>query len=263
LQQSTVRALVQQGQEEFPMEPESPLATELSSPEDGPQGAQPPLSEEPIPSAALPSAQAGWPDKPWLKIWTAPRGTIRAIVDSDPTRHVLLLAALGSFTQSLNWVSGNSLGDTVSTWLIIPLALAAGGVGAILSLYIGGALFQWTGRLFGGQASTVQVRAALAWSLLPRIAAIAVWITLWALYGEEMYTSYAPRIFSNPDPYIPLGVLDMALLVWSLFLMVKTVAEVHRFSAWRSLAALAIPLLVLLALFGGCAVAVMMAQGGM
>jgi hypothetical protein len=245
------------------MEPHTPLATELSTGGDSPQVSQPPLSEEPFPSAALPPAQPHWPDKPWLKIWTAPRGTIRAIVDSAPTRHVLLLAALGSFTQSLNRASGSSLGDTVPTWLIIPLALAAGSLGAILSLYIGGALFQWTGRLFGGQANTVQVRAALAWSLLPRIAAIAVWVAYLALYGEEMFTSYAPRIFSNPDPYIPLGVLDMALLVWSLFLMVKTVAEVHRFSAWRALAALAIPLLVLFGLAFGCALAMMMAQGGM
>lgn len=244
------------------MEPHTPLATELSTGGDSPQVSQPPLGEEPFPSAALPPAQPRWPDKPWLKIWTAPRGTMRAIVDADPTRHVLFLAAVGGVSQSLDQASGNSMGDSWPIGLLVAGALLLGSLGGILSLYIGGALFRWTGSLFGGRANSEQVRAALAWSLLPRIAALVLWVPYLALYGQEMFTSYAPRVVSSPQPLLALSALDLALGIWSLFLIVKTVAEVHRFSAWRALAALAMPFLVLFGLGAGCALALLMARGG-
>ena len=148
------------------MDPELPPSTELASPVDGPQPAEIAPSEEPIASGTLPPPQPRWPDKPWLKIWTEPRGTIRAIVDTDPTRYVLLLAVIGGIAESLNRASTQDLGDTWPVVGIVLLALLLGSIGGILSLYISGAIFRWTGSLLGGQASSEQVRSALAIPLL-------------------------------------------------------------------------------------------------
>jgi hypothetical protein len=41
-------------------------------------------------------------ENPFLTIWTRPRATIRAIVDTDPNRHVLLLAAIGGVVNALD-----------------------------------------------------------------------------------------------------------------------------------------------------------------
>ena len=148
------------------MDPELPPSTELASPVDGSQPAEITPSEEPIASGTLPPPQPRWPDKPWLKIWTEPRGTIRAIVDTDPTRYVLLLAVIGGIAESLNRASTQDLGDTWPVVGIVLLALLLGSIGGILSLYISGAIFRWTGSLLGGQASSEQVRSALAIPLL-------------------------------------------------------------------------------------------------
>ena len=127
------------------MDPELPPSTELASAVDGPPPTKIAPSEEPIASDTLPPPQPHWPDKPWLKIWTAPRGTIRAIVDTDPTRYVLLLAVIGGIAELLNRASTQDLGDTWPVVGIVLLALLLGSIGGILSLYITGALFRWTG----------------------------------------------------------------------------------------------------------------------
>lgn len=50
--------------------------------------------------------------------------------------------------------------------------------------------------------------------------------------------------------------LEALLDLWSLLLLITTVAEAHRFSAWRALVALAIPTIVLFIVIFGCAIAV-------
>ena len=79
---------------------------------------------------------------------------------------MLLLAVIGGIAESLNRASTQDLGDTWPVVGIVLLALLLGSIGGILSLYISGALFRWTGSLLGGQASSEQVRSALAIPLL-------------------------------------------------------------------------------------------------
>ena len=45
---------------------------------------------------------------PFFTIWTEPRATIRRIVDTDPTRYVIALAAIGPVIGALGfeWVEG-------------------------------------------------------------------------------------------------------------------------------------------------------------
>jgi len=141
-------------------------------------------------------------------------------------------------------------------WAILILISVLGPLGGIIGLYIDGALFRWTGSWFGGQATSEQVRAAFAWSSIPRIAALVLWLPLLGLYGAEMFTSDKPRAVSNLAPLLLGAALGAILDLWSLFLLIKTVAEAHRFSAWRALAALAIPTIVLFIVILGCAIAV-------
>jgi len=56
-----------------------------------------------------------------------------------------------------------SAGDELSVPIIFIAALIVGSIGGVISLYIGGAILRWTGSLFGGQATSEEVRAAIAW----------------------------------------------------------------------------------------------------
>lgn len=203
------------------------------------------------PAAALPSPPA-WPDKPWLTIWTRPRGTMRAILDVDPKRYVLWLAAIVGVGETLSRASSRAMSDDWPVWAIFGLALTLGALGGVISLYISGAVLGWSGRLLGGHGESEQVRAAVAWAAIPQLAALALWLPDLILYGEEMFTSYTPRMDANPVPLLLIGVVQLILSVWALFLLVKTLAEAHRFSAWRSIGALAIPAIILFGLVFGC-----------
>lgn len=205
----------------------------------------------PEPPAAPPSPPV-WPSKPWLTIWTAPRGTIRAILAADPKRYVLLLAAIVGVGETLSRASSRSMGDTWPVWAIFGLALTLGALGGVISLYISGAVLGWSGRLLRGHGDSEHVRSAVAWAAIPQLVALALWLPDLVLYGEEMFSTYSPRMDSNPAPLLIIGVIQLILSLWALFLLVKTLAEAHRFSAWRSIGALAIPAIILFGMVFGC-----------
>ncbi len=186
-----------------------------------------------------------WPDKPWLTIWVAPRGTMRRILDSDPTRHVLLLAAM--YGMSISFVPrGNIFGNFLPVWAVLLLAFTAGPLVGIIAIYISGAIFRWSGSVLGGRATTEEVRAAFAWSSVPQILSVVLWLLPgFALYGTEIITGAGPRMAGNPLPLL-LGLVPRLILAfWGEFLQIKTLAEAHQFSAWRSLAALFLALLII------------------
>ena len=50
------------------------------------------------------STDNAWPKRPFLTIFYQPRSTIRAIVDSNPKKYLLLLASLTGIVQVLNLI---------------------------------------------------------------------------------------------------------------------------------------------------------------
>jgi hypothetical protein len=221
-------------------------------PEVDPRPAAPLADAEPLPAA--PSAPAPWPDKPWLTIWVAPRKTMRAILNSNPTRHVILLALLAGVAEGIDRAAGRSMGDTMSAPVALLVGLILGAASGLIGLYIGGALYRWTGSFFGGVATSEETRSAVAWATLPTVVSVALLIPELLLYGGEVFRSETPRMDANPLPVLFFAVLQVVLSLWSLFLLVKTVSEAHRINAWRGLIAVALPTIVVAVLLGGCAI---------
>ncbi|MCA9938385.1 MAG: YIP1 family protein [Anaerolineales bacterium] len=187
---------------------------------------------------------------PWVSIWTKPRETIRWIVDTDPTRHVILLAALTGIAQSLNRAANRNMGDSLTVLALLGIAVFIGPIGGVISIHIMGALLRWSGSLLGGQATSEEVRAAIAWSSVPIIWALLLWIPEYALFRKELFTSATPRIDANP--LLALLLLGFALIetiiaIWALVVLMQCVGEVHGFSAWKASGAT----LILALLVGG------------
>jgi hypothetical protein len=59
---------------------------------------------------------------PWVSMWTKPRITIHQIVDTNPERLVLVLAAISGFSHVLDRASMKSPGDRFEWPIIIVLA---------------------------------------------------------------------------------------------------------------------------------------------
>lgn len=175
---------------------------------------------------------------PWLSMWTKPRETIRQIVQSGGDYGVLLLAALGGVAQVLDRATSQNLADEMSVGAILLVALIAGPVAGVLGLYVFGWLLEQTGGWIGGAASGSDLRAALAWGSLPNVAGLLLWIPALALAGGEMFRSATPQLEAQPLLallLLPIGLLWIALAIWSFVLILLAISEVQRFSAWRAL----------------------------
>jgi hypothetical protein len=192
----------------------------------------PPTPSRPVLREPRPPSRMG----PYLTIWTSPRQTIRAIVDSDPTRGVILLAWLGGGIAEL---ASNLLFKSKEDypWVFFAtICVMSGPLAGFLVVYLDGLLFSWVGRWLGGGADAQECRAAVAWSLVPQIATLALWIPVVALLGDEAFLKETPRFDRSPPlqlALLPLGVAWVVAFVWSYVLRWKCLGEVHGFSAWR------------------------------
>jgi hypothetical protein len=191
---------------------------------------------------------------PFFSIWTEPRATIRRIVDSDPTRYVIALAAIGPALSALVSQWSSVMNGTANpsvlwpVWVVVSVTIRA--ALGILFLYIFGAVFRWSGSLLGGTATRVEMRTSVAWSQVPAIAINIV--LLIALFAGVPIPRMLPGARLSPiDPaFYKIMVVIGVLGVWGFIIHLKCFGEVHRFSAWRAFAAILIPPLLIVIVDG-------------
>ncbi|RLA54439.1 MAG: YIP1 family protein [Gammaproteobacteria bacterium] len=198
---------------------------------------------------------------PWFSMWTRPRETIQQIVETNPTRLVFVLAAVGGISQTLDRASAQSAGDNLALMWILLLAIVLGPIAGIVMLFVGAKLFEISGKWLGGIADSVNLRAAIAWSNVPIIWAMLLWIPQFALLGGELFTSQTPRMDASDTllfSYLSLAGIEVVAAVWSFVIFLKSIGQVQGFSAWKALANLAVvilmilvPIVLLLVVFGG------------
>jgi hypothetical protein len=224
---------------------------------------------------APPKAELGWDEvgrkkmtgidlsveNPFLTIWLRPRATIRGILDSNPGYLVIPLAMAGGVIQTLDRAAQRDAGDQMPLAGILILALVLGPISGLIGVYLGGAMLGWAGRKLGGHGASQDVRAALAWSEVPVLATIPLWILQLAVVGHEMFTSNTPVLDSNPGIGMVLlvtGLIELVLAFWFFVTMLKCLGEAHGFSAWKALGSLlfltlliAIPVVILVMILIG------------
>jgi hypothetical protein len=163
---------------------------------------------------------------PWLTIWFRPRATMRAILDTELDRRLFLLVFLAASTQSTGDVlMSGQRGSSSKTNFRLGLSFVV----TMLTVLVWAWLLGWIGRKLGGTGSTRQVRAAVAWSLVPTIALI-----------------------------VPEFIMRITLIVQTI-----GAAEAHRFSAWRALAAQALALALVAAGLLPIGIALLVALGSL
>ena len=191
-------------------------------------------------------------DHPAVTIWTQPRQTFRELIDQGPTQMIVVLAALHGLVTMIDRVSSRDAGDVLPLPAVFLLCLVIGPVTGILTLYIGAFIFRWTGRWLGGQGNSGDLRTGLAWAGLPVIASLPVWGLLALMIGPTLFTSASTIATLAPWQTIVvtlLGLVILALGLWSTVLIVLGIAEAHRFSIWRAVSTLVLPLVLLIAVF--------------
>lgn len=180
---------------------------------------------------------------PFQSIWMSPRKTIRRIVATDPTLHVMLLAGLAGIGKVLDRAALRGQGDDIPASVILGIAIILGPLGGLFSLWVGSHLVRISGAWIGGIAPREHLKAAIAWSSVPAVAALPLWIPSFALMGSELFTSESPlfdtRVEQQPliwIPFVAIGLIETILGIWGIVLVCNTIAEVQGFrSAWAGL----------------------------
>ncbi len=183
-------------------------------------------------------SESSWPERPFLTILYQPKSTIRAIVDSNPKKFLLLLASLSGIAQMLNWASRDIAMSFTSGYEIIGaliVILVGGNVLGLTQCYIGSFFFRKASNLLGGVSTNESVRAAIVWSSVPTISLLFFWMVKIAIYDVDVFNENAAVVTNFPILYAAFSLIEVIFGLWTLFLFWKCLGEVNRFSAWKSI----------------------------
>ncbi|MBI3211270.1 MAG: YIP1 family protein [Simkania negevensis] len=174
---------------------------------------------------------------PWFKIWTAPRKTIRSIIAYDKNHRFIVLSALYGFQYLLGAAQFLSIGTHSSLLFILLLS-------AVLAIPIGYFLFNlmslflfYLGKLIKGEGGFKEIRAAMAWSSVPHIFTIFIWLVLCFSYGQSLFVIGYEKELVGVGVLINLGAILLHLIfgIWELVIFVLALGEVQKFSVWMAL----------------------------
>jgi signal peptidase I len=187
------------------------------------------------------------PPSPWLSVWLSPRQTIERILASRPRHLVLLLVSLGTISAFAGEMIGAGVTDALLNWQVLLGLIVAGSVIGIVCLYPAALVFKWIGNLLGGHASTLQLRAVLAWSVVPVIFGfIAVVALLVVLKMSGASASNGLSVVAQ----VVAGLFGL----WSLAVFLAMLSQVEGFGIWRAivtyLLGLILPLLIAILIRG-------------
>lgn len=168
------------------------------------------------------SAEDGTIRSPWITVWFSPRQTIERLVATRPTYFVWLLAILGTIAGTYNQISVIYSASFLSDWQLAISLLLFGAVVGIAWLYLYGFTLSWIGRLLGGQANALHLRAAFAWSTLPTIIGFAAILIIDAVTGRGSTLDSVPLLVA-------------ASSLWSAVMFLLMLGRIERFGFWRTI----------------------------
>lgn len=176
-----------------------------------------------------------------LRMFIAPRATLRRVLDQRVGLWVWPLMLVFEFSQILTQAQNNGLGDRFSNGQLLLIALAASPIAAALALYLYGGLLRSVGIAMGGREVTpAAVRTAIAWATVPSIPILLGWLVMILALGDQTFTSTGLETGITPGNALPImlvGLVFIASAVWMLVLGAKAAGEVFGYSAWRGLLA--------------------------
>jgi hypothetical protein len=174
---------------------------------------------------------------------------MRRVLDHGraPVLPLVVAATISTMTKD---VSVTGLAHVIRSQTAATAAMIAGAIvcGAILmvGLFYGLSwMAVYAGRLLEGQATPAQVRAAMAWGLVPMIWLLLVRVPVAFLRAPTELRRMGGIRLTLPSSgtlagALVLAVVDAVVLLWYVYVASETLGEANQFSGWRGLGTLAI-----------------------
>lgn len=175
---------------------------------------------------------------PAFSILFASRRTVRAIVDRDPSHRVWIASALSGIGLSIAVLSYLGIDVAANPGSLLALLLLDGPILGCVGVALASRLLGWSSQaVFSGRASQLEVRAAVAW-----VSTAWIWIGAIAVLRQRVFVSSG-----NSSIVLALDILAAATLALAFLALLRAIAEVERFSPWKTLISVVVALLALAA----------------
>ncbi len=198
-------------------------------------------------------------ENPFLTIWTRPRATMRAIVNHDPNYAVMPITVVSGIVMALGIAAATGqAGRMFPLWAILGMAAVLGPIAGVVFLYLGAWLVGVSCRVLGLAANLKHIRSAIAWSMVPIVATIPLWLARLVVFGNKTFIAELPSFDANfwqqMILLLGIGIAELVLQIWSVAILLAALNELLGLSVWKSIGCL-----VAFALFLILAVAVFVA----
>jgi hypothetical protein len=171
-----------------------------------------------------------------------PRGAIHGALLRTSPAMPLILGALGGIAQFLPPALAQRANvDGLPPGVFVPALVVVAALLGVGWLLLRAVLLAWTGRWLGGGTGARAMRTVVAWSEIPMVLGMLLWVPRGLLLG--------PLTFAGADAMAEAGVsqtlaaagfgwMQTALEIWALVLLLHALAEVQGWSLRRALASL-------------------------
>lgn len=174
--------------------------------------------------------------RPLQDVWLRPRRVAREMASAPIGRADYLL---GAAQGVLNWLvlsRVQSVGASAGVATILGRALLAGPIAGLLGMYLMAAVYLRLGRRVGGSATRAQIVHVLAYSGVPMLASLLLWLLTAGLAGRAVFLA-SPGAGLEPIVLLVLRLQIIAhgvLVGWSLLLQVMGLSEAERLPIGRT-----------------------------
>lgn len=184
--------------------------------------------------------------EPIFEIWTKPKKTFTWLFANDPKKYQIPLLILSGISIVLNNSLSKSSGEGSLLYTLIAFSIIGGGVFGWLSLYLYSMILSWTGRWLKGKADTSAYLTVIAWSNIPWICSILVWIFKIILWGDQTLQIEKEQL-EGLSLYL-YSLFDFVLLVlgiWSAVLLLIGITLIQKFTIQKTILNLFLSLIFL------------------
>lgn len=182
----------------------------------------------------------------WSTIWIAPRKAIRSAIDYDKKKLSMMLIVIVGIINFLDRAIGQNLGDSIPFLLILVLALVGGTIAGFIGWWILSGLATFIGKWLGGVGTYEEMKIAVGISYIPIAFSGVLYIFDVLFLGQSLFMNVEVSVFQVIWLLFSSSI-GVVLSCWSMFILIKGVAEAHRFSSWKSLLTLILPFIILVA----------------
>ncbi|WP_262148955.1 Yip1 family protein [Chryseobacterium foetidum] len=184
----------------------------------------------------------------FTKIWTQPRKIFKFINDTKYEKYFYILMFFAGVVRAFDQASTKNMGDKTSLPYIILTCFFVGGALGWISFFIYAALLSWTGKWLNGAGNTSSIYRMMAYAMIPSIFALAFLIPQMAVFGVDVFRDAdydSGSIFGTVVFWVSLCI-EMILSVTTLVFMVIGLSEVQKFSVWKAILNLFLPIFIIL-----------------